>query len=59
MSKNYPKGTPKSSIRLVVLHTSIVLFIEHTSNGSRYVRTTDSNVCLPDLAYVHLLRASV
>jgi hypothetical protein len=33
MSKYYPKGIPKSSVRPVVLRTSIVLFAEHTSGG--------------------------
>jgi hypothetical protein len=59
MSRYYPKGIPKSSIHLVVPHTSVVLFAERTSDGPPpYVRTIYS-VRLPDLAYVYLLRISV
>jgi hypothetical protein len=59
-SKYYPKGIPKSSIRSVVPCTFVVLFVERTSGGPPlYVRTTDSRVRPPDLAYVRLLRVSV
>jgi hypothetical protein len=33
ISRYYPKGTPKSSIRLVVPRMSIVLFVERTPSG--------------------------
>jgi hypothetical protein len=32
-SRYYPNGIPKSSVRLVVPSTSIVLFAKHTSGG--------------------------
>jgi hypothetical protein len=47
MSRYYPKGTPKSSVHLVVLHTSIVLFAECTSEGPPNVCTTDNYVRPP------------
>jgi hypothetical protein len=60
MSRYYPKGIPKSSICPVVPYTSVVLFVERISGGPpSYVRTTDSNICPTDLAYICLLRVSV
>jgi hypothetical protein len=56
MSKYYPKGIPKSSIRPVVPRTSGVLFTERTSGRPpSYVRTTDRSVRSLDLAYVRPL----
>jgi hypothetical protein len=46
MSKYYLKGTPKSSIRQVVLRTSVVLFTEHRSGGSPPVRPPPEDQCL-------------
>jgi hypothetical protein len=48
-----PKEYTKSSVRLVIPHTSGVLFVEHMSGGPpSYVRTTDRSVHPLDLAYV-------
>jgi hypothetical protein len=60
MSRYYLKDTPKSSVRPVVPYTSVVLFVEFTSDGPPpYIHTTDSSVRPSDLAYFHLLRISV
>jgi hypothetical protein len=48
-----PKGYSKSSVRLMVPHTSGVLFAERTSSGPpSYVHTTDRSIRPLDLAYV-------
>ena len=59
-SRYYPKGIPKTSVRLVVPRTSAVLFVERMSGGPHlYVRTKDRGVHPVDLAYVRLLSVSV
>jgi hypothetical protein len=48
MSRHYPKGILKSSVRLMVPRTSIVRFAERTSGGpSPYVRTKNRSVRPP------------
>ena len=52
-SRYYPKGIPKSSVRLILWRTFSVQFAKHTSSGPPlYVCTTDSIVHPSDLAYV-------
>jgi hypothetical protein len=60
MSRHYPKGIPKSSVRPVVPRTSTCMVCRaYVQWFLPYVRTKNSNVRLPDLVYVRLLRVSV
>jgi hypothetical protein len=53
MSRYYPKGTPKNSVRPIVPYTFVVLFAKRTFGG--LPRTS----ALQTTAYVYLLRVNV
>jgi hypothetical protein len=60
MSRHYPKGILKSNVRPVVSRTfACTVCRAYVQWFLPYVRTKNSNVRLPDLVYVHLLRVSV